>query len=416
MKWWRGFREALTFEGAAKKRGRFTKKEDVSPVKSPVLVEDQGEIIFLGPEASLKQNKALFEQLRKIHPTECKDQLLMPSFKECHTHLIFAGDRNDEFERRNQGESYQSIAKSGGGIRKTMQATRAASSEALSALAQERIERFYKQGVSHLEVKSGYALNLKDELRLLKIIQDLSTLVEPRLISTFLGAHAVPPEFSSTDEYLKYLAYDVMPEVIKSGLSHRVDAFAEQGYFHGPALRTYLEQAKRLGFDLCLHAEQLSHSGGARLALELGAKSADHLVECSDQDIELFAKSETTAVFLPSADFYLKIAFPRARAFLDQGARVALATDFNPGSSPSQDLSFVGVLARREMKMTIEEVLVAYTYSAAAALGYEGRAGFLGEGQEAHFVVLKPGAAAEDLFYSVGYHPVDFCHVADLAE
>ena len=408
MRWWRGFREALTFEGVAKKQGRRVRDEDLSRIVSPVLVEDQGVIVFLGDERELKKHSELWGKLSRIEPVDCKDQLLMPSFKECHTHLIFAGDRKDEFERRNRGESYQSIAQRGGGIRKTMAATREASNLELEALALKRIQQFKRQGISHLEVKSGYALNFEDELRVLELIRHLQTSTDVHLVSTFLGAHSVPPEFDSASQYLEFLSETLLPAIKQKKLSHRVDAFAEKSYFEGPSLKAYLEKAKALDFDLTLHAEQLSHSGGARLALELGAKSADHLVQCTDQEIELFAKSKTIAVLLPTADFYLKIDYPRARAFLDAGARVALATDYNPGSSPTQDLSLVGVLARLEMKMSLSEVLTAYTYSAAAALGLEQEIGCLSPGQRACFMALEPGATEQDLFYSVGQHPVSF--------
>lgn len=361
--------------------------------KSAFIVED-GVLTWMGLQS--KVSKSLNFQT----VTDLKNNLLLPSFIECHTHTVFAGSRADEFELRNNGTSYLEIAAAGGGIKSTMAKTRKASSGQLAESAQSRVDRFLKQGVSTLEIKSGYGLDLKTELKILKVI---NSLFGPRIISTFLGAHALPPEFNSHKEYLNYLADVVLPEVKKKKLSERVDIFIESKFFEKLDAEVFLQAARKLGFQITIHANQLSLSGGAELALKLGAKSADHVIHLTDAAIQNFAKSDCVAVLLPAADLYMKCNYPPARKLLDAGATVALATDFNPGSSPTQDLSLVGLLARLEMKMTLPEVFMAYTSGAAKALGIEHQEGSLSVGKKANFI--STAAELSDFFYSAGYMP-----------
>lgn len=270
----------------------------------------------------------------------------------------------------------------------------------LLQLAQKRVDRFLEQGVSCLEIKSGYGLDEKNEIKILNVIKELKG---PTIVPTYLGPHACPPELT-IEEYQKQILEKTLSYIAHNNLAQRVDIFIEKNYFDIQFARAYFKKAKDLGFDIAAHVEQLSHSGGTILALEYGAKSIEHAVEITNIEVEAIANSETTAVLLPTADFYLKAPYPPARNLIDKGARVALATDFNPGSSPAQDLSFVGVLARLEMKMSLAESLCAYTLNSAFALGLEHLKGSIDTNKSCDFIVLEDNLSS--LFYSVGYHPV----------
>ncbi|MFN8792008.1 MAG: imidazolonepropionase [Bdellovibrionales bacterium] len=323
--------------------------------------------------------------------------LVLPGFVECHTHTVFAGNRGFEMEMKFQGRSYQEISQAGGGILSTVKATRAASLEELRRLTRKRIQNFISQGVTTLEIKSGYGLDLETEIKMLESIPKDAKI---DIVKTFLGAHAKPPEFSRSEDYLKELAQVFLPEIKKRGLASRVDVFVEKGFFEKEDSRTYLKTAQQLGFEITVHADQLSLSGGSELAYDLAAKSADHCICVSDREIQGLARSGTTAVLLPAADLYLKCPYPPARKMLDAGVTVALATDFNPGTSPTQDLNLVGVLARREMRMTLDEVVFAYTEGAAKALGLEREVGRLEAAKRADFTVWD--CDENELFLSIG--------------
>lgn len=388
--------ELLTLQGVAAKSGRHVEEKDLGLLKKAAILVRAGRIVWTGSQAKLP--KAQVKRIQK--KVSLQGATVLPGFVESHTHLVFAGDRSNEFEMRNRGVSYQEIAAQGGGILSTMRATRKTSLQGLQALAQERVDRFVAQGVTTLEAKSGYALNEKDEFKTLAVHGKLKG---PRIFSTFLGAHALPPEFKTAAEYLGFLEA-LLPKIHKKKLASRVDIFIEKGFFEATSSRRFLESAKRLGFDLAIHADQLSLSGGTDLAIDLGAKSADHVICVEEKQIRRLAKSEVTAVLLPAADLYMKCAYPPARAMIESGVRVALATDFNPGSSPTQELSLVGLLARLQMKMTLPEVIAGLTYNAACALGLQNEIGSLSEGKDADFVMID--GDWRQLFYSIGRHPV----------
>lgn len=353
-----------------------------------------GVIQWVGSQSKVPKNFKIKKQI------DLKNKLVFPSFIECHTHAVFAGSRAEEFELRNQGVSYLEIAQKGGGILSTMRATRKATAPELLKLTQKRVNEFLRQGVSTLEIKSGYALDLKNEVKMLEILKKIKG---PRIISTFLGAHARPPEFNDNAEYLRYLAKEVLPQIKKKKLSDRVDIFIENKFFERSESIEYLIRAQELGFKITIHANQLSLSAGAELALKLFAQSADHVIHLNDDLIQSFAKSKTVPVLLPTADLYMKCPYPPARKLIDAGATVALATDYNPGSCPSQDLALVGLLARLEMKMTLPEVFKAYTSGAAKALGLQSEEGVLEVGKYANFICTE--AELTDFFYSAGQTP-----------
>lgn len=390
---YRGISTLFSFAGIAQKNGRGVNAEDLAPIRKAALVCEKGKILWVGPEKKLPREFA-----RAGHKERNLGGLnVFPALTECHTHLIYAGHRAQEFEWRNTGVSYQEIAQRGGGILSTMRETRKATKAELLNQGQQRVDRFVKQGVTTLEVKSGYALSLKDEVKCLEVAAELKKI---RIVSTFLGAHAKPPEFKTAKDYLNHLVEKVLPVIRKKNLSQRVDIFVEEGFFDQKMASDYLKRAVQLGFQVVIHADQLTLSGGTALGLEVKALSVDHVIQIDDPLIQSLARSSTTAVLLPAADLYMRCNYPPARALIDAGARVALATDFNPGTSPTQDTQLVGVLARLEMKMSLAEVFAAYTYNAAAALNLESQLGSLEVGKEADFYTT--GAEPSDHYLSIG--------------
>lgn len=385
--------ELLTLEKAQAKKARHIQEKDLDFHQKMAILVDQGKIEWIGSQKKIPRQFAK----QKMKEKSLKGLTVLPGFIECHTHSVFAGSRSAEFELRNRGVSYQDIAAGGGGILSTVKATRNCSAAQLLKISRRRAQEFLRQGVTTLEIKSGYGLSLKDEVKCLQVIQKISEL---KTVSTFLGAHAKPPEFDTYEKYLNFLADEVLPVIKKKKLAERVDIFIEHGFFPLEASRHYLQKAKALGFAVTIHADQLSLSGGTLAAVDLQAVSADHVLQIKEDEIKKIAQSETTAVLLPAADLYMKCSYPPARGLLDAGARVALATDFNPGTSPTQDLSLVGLLARLEMKMTLSEVINAYTLGAAYALGIQNHRGSLEVGKDADFICIDGSWA--DLFYSAG--------------
>ncbi|KHD88324.1 MAG: imidazolonepropionase [Bdellovibrio sp. ArHS] len=384
----------LTLQGAAMKGGRHVQEEDLSILSNASVLMEKDRIAWVGPHKKLPKQWA---QKKNIKEFDMKGLTVLPGFVECHTHLIFAGDRAAEFEMRNQGVSYQEIAARGGGILSTMKKTRSAKLIELAKQGQARANHFISQGVTTVEIKSGYALNLKDELKMLEAAQSIKNL---RTVCTFLGAHALPPEFKTYEEYLSFLGEKVLPVVKKRKLARRVDVFIEKGFFPKAESEVYLRKAQEMGFEILIHADQMSLSGGSDVAVRLGALSGDHLLQVTEKEIQSLAKSEVTCVLLPAADLYTKTNYPRAREMIAAGARVALATDFNPGTSPTQDLNLVGLLARLEMKMTLPEVLGAYTVGAAHALNLQQEVGSIEVGKSAD--ILCTERDWQTLFYSIG--------------
>lgn len=382
--------ELLTLDSAAEKEGRHIVEADLGIQKKAAMIVQNGKIIWTGHRQKIPRK---FKFKKEV---DLNNATVLPGFVECHTHTLFAGSRAAEFEMRQQGLSYQDITKAGGGIISTLKETRKASTSKLTEMTKERVRKFVGQGVTTLEIKSGYALDEKNEIRMLKILQSLQGR-GPEIVSTFLGAHSVPPEFSRAQDYLQSIE-KYLPKVRK--LTKRLDIWIEKGFFEKDFSKSYLQKAKALGFDLVVHADQLTLSGGTELAVEMGAVSADHVIQLSDKEIQLLAKSQTTAVLLPLADLYMKCAYPPAKKLIEAGARVALATDFNPGTCPSQDLSLVGLLARLQMQMSLPQVIAAYTVGAASALNLQFSKGSLSVGKDADFSCID--GCWQQLFYTAG--------------
>ncbi|MES2855711.1 MAG: imidazolonepropionase [Bdellovibrionota bacterium] len=392
-----GIGRLVTLKGAADKKGRRVVASDLSIVSDGVIVGRNGSIAWTGAKKDLPR-----EFKKSAHTkVDFGGASVVPAFIECHTHLVFAGNRADEFERRLGGESYQSIARSGGGILSTVGKTRAASESGLVATGQKRVDRFLAQGVGTIEIKSGYGLSLEHETKMLK---SAGKLKKARIVRTFLGPHAQSPDFKTPEEYIEYLVSVALPKIAKAKLADRADIFVEAGYFSPAQAERYLKRAQELGLAIAVHADQLTLSGGSDVAVKLGAQSAEHLIKIGSREIEKLAKSDLSCVLLPSSDLYMQCDYPPARKLIDAGARVALATDFNPGSSPSQDIALVGLLARLEMKMSLPEVISAYTVAAAHALGRSSEIGSIETGKSCDFAVLT--GEVEELFYEVGHMPI----------
>jgi imidazolonepropionase len=337
---------------------------------------------------------------------DASGKTVIPGLVDSHTHLIFAGSREDEFEQRLRGKSYQEIATRGGGINATVRRVREASKAELKELARRRLNRLLSYGVTTVEVKSGYGLTLADEIKCLEVIADLNAEGPWELIPTFLGAHAVPPEFGDNREgYVRLLVDDMLPEIARCRLARFCDVFCEVGAFSLPETETILRKARELGFGLKLHADELSPLGGAELAARFGAVSADHLLCITESGIEALADSETVATLLPGTAFFLGMNYAPARKLIDRGVSVALASDCNPGTCPTENLPLIGAMACAQMKMLPLEALTALTFNAARAVGCAERLGSIAVGKQADLVICDV-PDYRHLFYHFGVNHV----------
>jgi imidazolonepropionase len=316
---------------------------------------------------------------------------LLPGFVDSHTHPVFDGDRIDEFKLRQQGVSYMDIMKQGGGIAATVRATRASNAPHLYALALPLFDRMSKMGVTTVEAKSGYGLDKLVELRQLQVLRRMQQEQINRLdiVPTYLGAHAVPEEFSGqADEYITFIIDEVLPKIAEYKEAEYCDVFCEEGVFTIEQSSRLLTAAKKYGLGIRLHADEIASTGGAELAVQLGAASADHLLQVSDAGIYALSQSDVVATLLPITAFILKEPYAPARRMIDAGCAVALATDFNPGSAPSGSIPLTMSLAALNMNMTTEEIITALTLNGAAALNRADRIGSIEVGKQADLVLL----------------------------
>lgn len=326
------------------------------------------------------------------------DSVCLPGYIDCHTHIAFAGSRAHDFALRNSGASYLEIAASGGGIWSTVQDTRSCDFMDLVAQISTRAWQLVRQGITTIEVKSGYGLELNQELKILQAIQQANQELPIALVATCLAAHMKPRDYDgSASAYLQYIKEHLYPILIREGLSNRIDAFVEQSAFSVEEIRPYLQSAKDAGFDITIHADQFT-SGGAKLACELGAISADHLEATSQQDIDLLGASETVAVALPGASLGLGMSFTSCRKLLDAGAALAIATDWNPGSAPMGQLMTQATILASAEKLSNAELLAGITFRAAKALNITDR-GSLAVGKRADFIIYQT-----DSYQSIPYH------------
>jgi len=356
---------------------------DLHAIPSAAVAWERSTIRWAGPEAELPAEFSHAEVL------DAGGRLVVPGLVDCHTHLAFAGWRGDEFAQRIQGRTYLEIARAGGGIMSTVRATRAATEEHLLAVAGSRLEAMRRLGITTVECKSGYGLDEETELRLLRVYRRLGEVGPTRIVATFLGAHVVPTEYRERrGEYLALLTDQLIPGIAREQLAACCDVFVEETAFSVDEARIILLAAKAAGLKPKLHADQLSSCGGAELAAEVGAVSADHLEHISEAGIAALGRAGVVAVSLPIATLYLGEPAMPARRLLDAGVPVAVATDFNPGSAPSYHLPLAMTLACTMQRMTPAEALKGATVVAARAIGLAGEVGSIEAGKRADLAVI----------------------------
>ena len=363
------------------------------------IINEGGLLIKNGKIETANSFQDLKEQFPNIEIENIQEeQICLPAFTDSHTHICFGGNRANDFAMRNGGKTYLEIAESGGGIWSSVQHTRSASEEELLKTTLERINFLISQGITTIEIKSGYGLDVESELKMLRVIKKAQTFTKATLVPTCLSAHLKPRDFEgSSQEYLQYILDEILPKVKEENLANRVDIFIEKSAFLPEESKAFLLKAKELGFEITVHADQFT-SGSSRIAVEVGAKSADHLEATIDEDIEFLAKSETVATALPGASLGLGEKFTPARKILDADGILAIASDWNPGSAPMGNLiTQASILATFE-KLSTAEILAGITFRSAFALNLEDR-GTLEKGKKADFVTFKT-----DNFQNVLYH------------
>lgn len=369
-------------------------------VEDGLVAARDGDIVYAGPAADAPR----FEP---IETTDCGGRWITPGLIDCHTHIVHAGNRAHEFELRLQGASYEDIARAGGGIVSTMAATRAADEDELVEGALPRIDRLIAEGVTTIEIKSGYGLNLDTELRMLRAARRIGSARAITVRTTLLGAHALPPDYrDDPDGYVDLVCNRMIPAAAEAGLADAVDAFCEGIGFTRDQTRRVFDAARKAGLPVKLHAEQLSNLHGARLAAEAGALSADHLEYLDDDGIAAMARAGTVATLLPGAFYFTREERkPPVAALRAAGVPIALATDCNPGTSPLTSLLLAMNMAATLFRLTVEECLVAVTRNAARALGLQGRVGTLEAGKQCDLAIWDVEHLAE-LVYRMGDNPL----------
>lgn len=359
-----------------------------------------GQILYAGPAA----DAPTFDATRTV---DCEGRLITPGFIDCHTHLVFAGNRSAEHEMRRTGASYEEISQAGGGIKSTMQATRAASEDELVAAALPRLDALIAEGATTVEVKSGYGLDLDTEMRMLRAARRLGKERPATIRTTFLGAHAIPPEFvGRADDYIDMVVDEMIPAVAEAGLADAVDAFCENIGFTPSQTERVFTAAEMHGLPVKLHAEQLSDQHGAALAACHGALSADHLEYLEEAGVAAMAKSGTIATLLPGAFYFMRESRKPPVAMLrEAGVPMALATDCNPGTSPLTSLLLTMNMGSVLFGLTVDECLAGVTLNAARALGLDGITGSLAVGRQCDLAIWDVADPAE-LVHRIGFNPL----------
>tara|TARA_R110002020_G_scaffold136630_21_gene304847 strand:- start:1579 stop:2784 length:1206 start_codon:yes stop_codon:yes gene_type:complete len=369
-------------------------------VRHGAIVMEGNQIAWAGPSSDLPAD------FRTQEPVDLEGRLVTPALIDCHTHVVHGGNRAKEFEMRLEGASYEEVARAGGGIVSTVSATRAASEANLLAGALTRVDAMIAEGVSAIEIKSGYGLDIENELKMLRAARAVATKRPVRVKTSYLGAHAVPPEYKGrADAYIDDVCIPGLVAAHAEGLVDAVDGFCEGIAFSPEQIARVFDKAKALGIPVKLHAEQLSNLGGAKLAADYGALSADHLEYANEQDAQAMAEAGTVAVILPGAFYTLReTAAPPIDAFRENGVAMAVATDCNPGSSPMSSLLLAMNMACTLFRMTPEEALAGVTRNAARALGLND-AGMIKSGLRADLAIWDIEHPAE-LAYRIGFNPL----------
>lgn len=377
-------------------------REGIGAIENGVIAVSSGRIAFAGSESDLPAYLAAAEEI-----TDCDGRWITPALIDCHTHLVFGGNRAMEFEMRLNGATYEEIAKVGGGIVSSVRDTRAVSEDVLIAQALPRLDTLLSEGVSTIEIKSGYGLDIDTELKMLRVARRLETLRPVRIVTSYLAAHATPAEYKGRNgDYITDVVLPGLEKAQAEGLVDAVDGFCEGIAFSVEEIARVFEKARQLGLPVKLHAEQLSNLGGAALAASCGGLSADHLEYLDESGAKALAKAGTVAVLLPGAFYALREKqAPPMQALRDAGATIALATDCNPGTSPLTSLLLTMNMGATLFRMTVEECLAATTRNAAKALGLLAETGTLEAGKSADLAIWDIERPAE-LVYRIGFNPL----------
>ncbi len=378
--------QILTMKGESPKRGK--EMSNIGMIKDGFVACEGDKIVRVGRMKELKKAEVSKQIFGKTRIIDANGKVVMPGLIDCHTHLVFAGNRADEFKQRLSGESYLDILADGGGILNTVKLTRKASKNELLKNALKHLNDFLSFGVTTVEAKTGYGLDLKNELKILEVTHEAGKRQPVRLVPTFLGAHAVPAEFRDDPRgYLRFLMQEVLPKI--QGKVEFVDIFCEKKVFSAWQSKKYLKFAKKLGFKLKIHGEQISRLGACKMAGKLGAVSCDHCDHMTDRDIKKLSKMNTVCVLLPLVRLFLKEdGCADGRKMIDFGLPIAVATDFNPGTAPSKNIFLAMSLACLEMGLSFEEVLTAVTINAASALNLSDKIGSLEKGKMADIAIF----------------------------
>jgi imidazolonepropionase len=397
-----GCGQLVTCRGPAPKRGEAL--QDLGVIERGCIASRQGEIVFVGPQAECDLQVRLESGGERL---DAQDLLGLPGLVDPHTHLPFGGSRENEFQMRLGGATYRELAAQGMGIQSTVDATRAITKEDLIDLCLDRLDSMLRHGTTTVEAKSGYGLNMQDEIKQLEALQEADRRHPIDIVKTFLGAHEVPREYKARkEEYIDLLIHDVLPEVISRNLAEFFDVFCEEGVYSIEESRRLIRAAKEAGLKIKLHADEFVPLGGAQLAVEEGAVSAEHLIAITEDGIRKMAESPSTAILLPGVPFFLMqdIKAP-ARRLIEAGAAVALATDFNPGSSMTESQMFILQLAVYTLHMSLEEAIHAVTLNAAFGIDRHAEVGSLEVGKKMD-LVLCDAPNYPYLVYHFGINPV----------
>ncbi len=373
--------QLVTCSGFSAKRG--AEMKDIGVIEDGAVYCEDGIIREVG------QSPDLLAKYPNAYQIDCTGKAVLPGFVDSHTHFVFGGYRPEEFSWRLGGDSYMSIMLRGGGINATLKPTRAASREELLQSGRRRLRNMLAYGITTVEGKSGYGMDLETEIRQLEVMKQLDKEQPVDIVTTYLGAHSVPEEYKGrTDDYVDFMIDQVLPVVAQKKLADFCDVFCEENVFSVEQSRKLLLEAKKLGMALKLHADEIVPIGGTELAAQLGATSADHLLHASDRGIEMMAQAGVVATLLPATAFCLKETYARARKMIDSGCAVALASDLNPGSCFTGSIPLLFALATIYMSMSIEEAITAMTINGAAAVGRAHEIGSIDPGKKADMVIL----------------------------
>ncbi len=394
IKAYRNFSQIITLSNAYKKDGRNLLPEDLSIIENGSVVFNGKEILWVGKDSDFP------EEYQNILPSEFDNKILVPELVDSHTHLVFGGDRSSEYSMRLNGASYEEIRKSGGGILSTMKSTHAFTHEELFEISSERIEQIYSYGVGTIEIKSGYGLSFEKEKEISLLINDLKKKFEGKvqIFNTYMAAHAVPAGFSSSHDYMEKVVIPLLKDLAPLKIIDAVDIFHEKHYFDTSDCENLFKEAKNLGIKIKMHADEFYDNKGAVLATKFGALSCDHLLNTDLDGIKALAHSKTVATLLPGTGFFLGVPQANARALLDAGVKVAIGSDYNPGSCHCDNLLLIASLAAPQYKMNLCELWSSITLNGAHALGLKDQ-GAIVVGMKPRFSIFEA-----DCLDKITYH------------